>query len=297
MKPTLVHLIEIGGVVCEVSVVSPPLAEILELILADYWRWGFEGRGEPAIRLRVDEGIPKSFPHPDAATFVDTLDYDSVAATMVFDTKNYSGIIGLSILRKEPMARVRIIELIETFLCNSYLFYFLLNGIGTMLHASAVVEDDKGYIFAGQRQAGKSTAAKLSRPRTILCDELVLLCKSGDAGRRVYGTPWFGDSVPVNQGATCKGLFFLDKGTENRVTPLSSMTGVAELVREGVIGSFLSVPAVKAIFPYARLFLLLADLLQGVPCRRLQFKKDNLFWSTIYEHEQQTAKKSKCHLA
>ncbi|RJQ69912.1 MAG: hypothetical protein C4519_21520 [Desulfobacteraceae bacterium] len=290
------HLITIGGVNCSLRIASGLIGEVMDLVLADYRRWGFASSGDARISLEIGERAEQA-PKEQPGIFCHRLHYESVTATLVLDTSSFAGTIGLELRREDRQTPVRIAELIETFLCNAYLFYFLLHDLGTFLHASAVAEKGKGYIFAGQRQTGKSTAAKLSQPRTILCDELVLLRKDGEGGPRVYGTPWLGDSAPVNRSALCCGVHFLVQSQENRLTPMTTMNAVSELLREGVIGSFLSVPAVQKIAPYAKLFFLLIDLLQNISCRRLHFKKDNSFWSAIYEHEQQALQKPECRLA
>ena len=56
------------------------------------------------------------------------------------------------------------------------------HGLGLMLHACGIVQNGKGYIFAGPSNAGKSTLSRLwakASEATILGDECLVLRKEG----------------------------------------------------------------------------------------------------------------------
>jgi hypothetical protein len=183
---------------------------------------------------------------------------------------------------------VRITELIESFICNAYIFFFALQGIGTFIHACGVDDGNNGYIFAGPSGYGKSTIGKLSLPRTILCDEMVLLKKDCVWGKTVFGTPYVGESKGLNRGVRCRGMFFIEQSIENVLFPISRMSAAITLIKEGIMGNFLSLEGVRNIVPYDRFLPLVLDLLEGIPCYRLRFKKDNSFWRLIHGNQDLT---------
>ena len=277
------HKIEIGEVCCELFFEDGFFEKEFSLVLSDYRRWGFYSKGNPEISIVVKNGLLPSPSVQQNHIFYHCFDYNSVQATLYFDTKTFKGEIGINIIKKEKLTPVRIIEIIETFICNAYLFYFFLHNNGTFIHSCGITDGKNGYIFAGPRREGKSTIAKLSYPRTILCDELVLLKKMKDGKRLVFGTPFFGDTASINKGADCKGIYFISKSNVNIITPVSKMTGALELIKEGVIGAFISINDIQRIYPVMNFFNLLLDLLDSVPCYKMEFKKDNTFWKIINE--------------
>jgi hypothetical protein len=52
-------------------------------------------------------------------------------------------------------------------------------------------------------------------------------------------------------------------------------------MKEGVIGGFVSIAGIQNILSCSKLFSSIVDLLDGVPCFRIKFKKDNSFWELI----------------
>jgi hypothetical protein len=273
--------IEIGEVCCSMDFESRFFRDEFEVILADYRRWGFCPEGVPSIRIAVKEGLVPSTKNFTGKLFYHSLEYDTVYATMVLDSERFEGEIGFSVRELDKFTPVRIIELIETFISNSYILYFGLNGLGTFIHACGIADGEKGYIFAGPSGHGKSTIAKLSRPRTILCDEMVLLKRDENKKKWLFGTPFVGDSESVNKGVQCKGIYFIGKNDFNEVTPISRMAAVIELMKEGVMGNFLSLEGIQRIYPHSKFLTLFFDLLEGLPFYRLRFTKDNSFWEMI----------------
>jgi len=153
--------------------------------------------------------------------------------------------------------------------------------MGIFIHSCGIAEGNYGYVFAGPGGSGKSTIGKLSVPRTVICDDLVLLLKNTNGKRRIFGTPFFGDLQCVNENLNCRALYFIEKSNTNEIIPISRMYAVAELMKEGVIGSFVSIPGIQNIFSSSKLFYSILDILETVPCFRIKFKKDNSFWELI----------------
>lgn len=72
----------------------------------------------------------------------------------------------------------------------------LLERGGTLLHASGVERQGRGYVFLGPSGAGKSTAARLLDGRKdvrVLNDDLVAICLE-EEGATVHATPWIGST-------------------------------------------------------------------------------------------------------
>lgn len=275
------QIIEIGEVRCSFGFEDGFFEKEFGAVLSEYRGWGFCTRGEPEITIKIKNGSVRVLAGSDEGIFYLAEDHDSVYATLFFDTKNFEGTIGFSPIREDRLAPVRMIELIETFICNAYLFYFLLNDLGIFIHASGISVGENGYIFAGSSGAGKSTVAKLSSPRKILCDELVLLRKKGNGRRRVFGTPFLGDTTCLNESAVCQGLYFLEQADHNEVLPMSKIAAAAALIKEGAIGGFMSIPEVQRVYPYSFFLPFVIDLLQDVPCYTLKFMKDDSFWEVV----------------
>jgi hypothetical protein len=277
--------ISIGDVGCSIQFEDNFFQDTFGLYLSDYREWGFCKDNLPRITITVKEGAVPQPTELNGHIFYHSMEYDTVAATMLFDTATFKGELGFSILRGSDLTIVRITELIESFVCNAYIFYFSLNMMGTFIHASGIDDGNQGYIFTGPSGYGKSTIAKLSFPRTILCDEMILLKKDKVGGTRVFGTPFVGESQGVNHSVRCKGIYFIEQSGENALIPISRMSGAVTLMKEGIMGNFLSLKRVHNILTYSKYFSLLLDVLEGIPCYSLRFKKDNSFWRLINGNE------------
>ena len=99
----------------------------------------------------------------------------------------------------------------------------LLNFNGIYLHASAVVLDEKAYLFSAPSGTGKSThTEKWCRlfGATYLNDDKPVL-RLIDGVWMAYGTPWSGKydlSAPIS--VPLGGLIFLRRGQENTIHKL-----------------------------------------------------------------------------
>jgi len=235
----------------------------------------------PEITIVVKEALLSPPLKSNNTIFYQSMEYDSIDATLLFDTKRFKGEIGVAIKRGDKFTIVRISELIETFICNAYIFYFFLNGIGTFIHSCGIADGEKGYVFTGPSEEGKSTIAKLSYPKTVLSDELVLLRKSNNGRKKVYGTPFNGKLEGINRGVDCKGIYFIEKNNTNEIIPISRMSAVVALMKEGVTGGFMSIDGIQRICTAPGYLSLLTELLEGVPRYKMRFTRDSSFWEAI----------------
>jgi len=101
------------------------------------------------------------------------------------------------------------------------------------LHACALVDQNgKGYLFAGNSGAGKTTTARLWQhdAAEILSDDRVIVRRENGAWW-MYGTPWHGDAeICSTSRARLDRIFLLDKSTLNEMRALSPAATVARLL-------------------------------------------------------------------
>lgn len=96
---------------------------------------------------------------------------------------------------------------------------FLAYKNGCIIHSLGVLIDNKGYLFVGHSDAGKSTMALIleSAGATILCDDRNIIRKT-DEDWIVSGTWSHGDVKTVSsQTAPLAGIFFLNQHAENTI--------------------------------------------------------------------------------
>jgi hypothetical protein len=132
------------------------------------------------------------------------------------------------------------------------LMYYLSARSGAIVHASGMVIDGRGFLFAGRSGAGKTTISKrfaLRKGVRGLSDDRIIVRKTEESFA-MFGTPWPGDAgIAVNKSALLSGIFFLVQSGENRV---ERITG-AEAFRRFM--PVLSIPwhdkeAIKPIFSF-----------------------------------------------
>jgi hypothetical protein len=108
----------------------------------------------------------------------------------------------------------------------------------TILHASGVVVNRKGYAFIGPAGAGKSTlAASLSTDQSIMVlgeDQVILRYMEGCFW--IYGTPWHQNPAMCSpDGAPLEKLFFLDRNAQRGVETLTPLDGITRLLQTAFI--------------------------------------------------------------
>jgi len=107
------------------------------------------------------------------------------------------------------------------------------------LHASGVVMNGKGLLFAGHSEAGKSTLAMLLKDRAeILCDDRIIV-RNHSGKIRIHGTWSHGDVEEISPGsAPLSGIFFLEKSDKNRLISLENTQEVIAKLLENLIRPF-----------------------------------------------------------
>jgi MoaA/NifB/PqqE/SkfB family radical SAM enzyme len=89
---------------------------------------------------------------------------------------------------------------------------------GCYLHSAGVILNNRGLLFVGHSDAGKSTLATMLKGKAeILCDDRIIVRQQPE-GFRIYGTWSHGDVEEVSaNSAVLKALFFLDQADHNRL--------------------------------------------------------------------------------
>jgi hypothetical protein len=154
----------------------------------------------------------------------------------------------------------------------------LSRGEGIEVHAVGVVdESNRGHLFLGHSGAGKSTSARLWQKRPgvrVLSDDRIIL-RFEDGRARMYGTPWHGDAgLALADSADLSGMYLLQHGTQNELTPLSAGRAAAELLARSFIPHHSSEGLKSTLCSLDR-------ITQSVPCSLFQFVPDESAVETI----------------
>lgn len=155
--------------------------------------------------------------------------------------------------------------------------FLLMRQGGLLLHASAVVDGGRAWVFSGPSGSGKTTIAGLAGARVVLNDETIAL-RPGPRGWEVCATPFYGSGGPamarVNARAPLRGLCFLRKADHFAHRRLTPSQAVARAFPEVML------PKRNARVT-ERLLATLATLAAAVPVRELAFAPDPALWSYL----------------
>lgn len=106
----------------------------------------------------------------------------------------------------------------------------LLREGGFLLHASAVVDKDRAWVFCGPSESGKTTIARLAGDRPVLNDETVAIVRRPH-GYAACATPFFGEGGPNmarrNMEVPLRAIFFLHKASRFSARRVAAGAAVA----------------------------------------------------------------------
>lgn len=125
-------------------------------------------------------------------------------------------------------------ENVELIVSGKRFYKALIDFDGFMLHASAVVYQNKAYLFSADSGVGKSTHTLLwtrhFKGAYILNDDKPALRFHGDKVM-VYGTPWNGKwEHSVNESVALGGICFLYRNDTNTIRRLTTVEAVGHLL-------------------------------------------------------------------
>lgn len=163
---------------------------------------------------------------------------------------------------------------------DSYLriCYSLLAGIhnGFLLHSAGVAIGEKGYIFCGPHQTGKTTISRLAPGNsTLLSDDLILIRKI-NRSYLVYGTPFYGD-LPQTGENVCvqtESLLFPKKDKTVYLQRLDPVRSLSSLLPNVLLFT-------TELNMSKNVFNLCSDFCMAIPAYELHFLPDNTFWRYI----------------
>ena len=170
-----------------------------------------------------------------------------------------------------------IIEVKAKILLAFLVDYFARKEMGLMLHCSSIKEQDRLYLFAGKKNAGKSTIAELWLKKTnarVFNDDRAVL--TADKRRvRFYNMPWAGTlrskcSLSHGNGLKADNIFFIHHNKSNHLRKLDVKEAAVKLFQN----SFTALYDKRALNFILKICSKIAD---SVPCYELGFvKKENV---------------------
>jgi hypothetical protein len=160
-------------------------------------------------------------------------------------------------------------------LMNLYSAFLEYHNWGLLVHSSCAIEYGAAHLFAGHSGAGKSTVARLSKPRSLLSDEASIL-KITEDGVTVFDSPFRSELKPANlqHSFPLKSIQLLKQAEQNERIPLTHADALIHLIDK----VFYWPHCAKET---SRIFQLLKLLVEQVPIYELHFQKNNRFWELI----------------
>ncbi|WP_309121672.1 hypothetical protein [Paenibacillus sp.] len=162
-------------------------------------------------------------------------------------------------------------------LMNLYSAYIIKHRWGLMIHSSCVLgQGGEAHLFAGRSGAGKSTAAALSQPRTVLSDEAALV-KIGTDRIAVYHSPFRSEletDGPPEGAFPLRSVQLLRQAGHHRKVELSKADGLIRLTDQVFCWE-------RGAEHTARVLSMLRLLVLQVPVYELHFQKNDSFWELI----------------
>jgi MoaA/NifB/PqqE/SkfB family radical SAM enzyme len=139
---------------------------------------------------------------------------------------------------------------------------------GCYFHSSGVKLDDKGFLFVGHSEAGKSTTVTMLKEKAeILCDDRIIVRKKAE-GFRIYGTWSHGDVPDVSAAsAPLQAILFLKQSPGNRIVPVED--------RKDSLQNLLAclITPLETTDWWEKTLSFIETLVKGVPCYTMYFNK------------------------
>lgn len=163
-------------------------------------------------------------------------------------------------------------ENLAEYLSTGASFYLqLLNYNGLMLHSSAVVVDERAYLFTANSGTGKSTHTKLwlryFNDRSYILNDDKPALRLIDGKWYAFGTPWSGkDDLSVNTGVELAGIAVLERSEKNEIEPYQGKQAIFEI--------FSQVNRPNTYAYREKLMTLLEKLIADVPIWKLKCNMD-----------------------
>jgi hypothetical protein len=180
----------------------------------------------------------------------------------------------------------RIIDITYNTGCN---LKYAGNPTSMLVHSCGIIRKDKGLLFVGPPDVGKTTVANFCGDEhgRVLNDENILVSRplDGDGTFWVHGVPIIGGYPQrLNEAAPLACILLLKQSESARVRSVSRLEAYTRFLRQVMNPAYWGQTDIRAIYT------LLADfsdeVTKAVPCYELEFTldKDSL-WASIEELE------------
>lgn len=155
---------------------------------------------------------------------------------------------------------------------------------GLSIHASAVAKGEKGFLFLGQSEAGKTTAARLSSQigYSPLGDDVNFIIDDGENGYRLTAGPTLSGRTMEHslQRPELCGIFSLIQDERDYLVPLSQMSVAQKLVDGlGQVPFYADLSGENI----EKAFQTCCTIARQIPGYELHFRKSPDFWNVINE--------------
>ncbi|HOX27196.1 MAG TPA: hypothetical protein PLL30_15785 [Candidatus Krumholzibacteria bacterium] len=150
-----------------------------------------------------------------------------------------------------------------------------------LIHSAGVIHADRGFLFVGASEAGKTTVARLSRDRIVLNDEMNLV-EFEPGGPRLVGTPFNGHFRDKGAGAApLAAVLLLEHGPEHRLDVVGP--GAAASAIGGQVAPPVGLDGIGGGGTTQAMLEAGSRLVEAAPVRRLRFLPDAGFWPLLTE--------------
>ncbi len=146
---------------------------------------------------------------------------------------------------------------------------------GIILHGSGLIFKEKGYLFVGHSDAGKTTLVKIFNHHAKILNDDRMIVRKENGQFYLYGTPWHGDlSVVASDRVPLKAIFFLNQAEENRIERTEGLEAFRRLYGCTIMALVTEIWTQNALD-------ICRVLSRKVPCYHLYFNKSEGVISTI----------------
>lgn len=161
-----------------------------------------------------------------------------------------------------------------------YLYVFILSSENVMLlHSAACAVKDKGYLFLGPGNSGKTTVTELSKGVKVLSDDKTFIRRKGKH-YYLYRTPLLGyekvtalkqikESIPIDK------IFLLKKSKKVQFKKISKAGAMAAILARVKDLNHLCKQDIEKVFNMSY------EIASSIDAYKMYFKKDNSFWQDI----------------
>lgn len=153
---------------------------------------------------------------------------------------------------------------------------FLVEEKGFLLHSASLIRENKGYLFCGQSETGKSTIIKINPQYLALTDEISIIKKKKD-GFYIYNSPFWGELSPrqtENINTKVEAIYILHKDKKNFVTKITQKETIIKLVSNIILYT-------QNLEINKKLLSVSIDFCKKVKAYDLHFLPNLSFWEVI----------------